>query len=58
MPTPPGPWGVGPRIAHEAVRALVPPLEQDRPYGAAIENVCDKLLRSGEFARQVAVSIE
>ena len=50
--------GVGPRIAHEAVRALVPPLGQDRPYGAAIESVCDRMLRSETFARQVAASIE
>jgi histidine ammonia-lyase len=50
---PPSP-GVGPKLAHDAVRSLVPPLAGDRPYGAAIESLCDGLVRSGSLARQVA----
>jgi histidine ammonia-lyase len=49
--------GVGPKVAFDAVRALVPPLDGDRPYGAAIESVCETLLRSGAFAEQVASSL-
>jgi histidine ammonia-lyase len=48
--------GAGPKMAHDAVRALVAPLEQDRPYGAAVEAVCDKLLRNGDLARRVAAA--
>jgi histidine ammonia-lyase len=46
--------GAGPAIAHDAVRALVPPLEKDRPYGPAIEQVADKLIRSGALLARLA----
>lgn len=46
--------GAGPKIAHEAVRALVAPLGQDHPYGAAIEAVCNSLLRSDALVQKLA----
>ncbi|MFZ5789939.1 MAG: aromatic amino acid lyase [Pseudomonadota bacterium] len=46
--------GAGPAIAHDAVRALVAPLEKDRPYGPAIERVADELIRSGALLARLA----
>jgi len=50
--------GAGPKLAHDAVRRLVPPLAGDRPYGAAIESLCDALIRSGSLVREAAGSLE
>lgn len=50
----PSKLGAGPAIAHDAVRALVPPLEKDRPYGAAIERVAGELIRSDALLTRLA----
>ncbi len=48
--------GIGPRVAHEAVRAAIPHADQDRAFGDDIQAALS-LVRSGEITRRVQAAI-